>query len=56
MNEENESEVFEDLASFGVKSNGKCRNCGALGYKVQDCRSKTQQNGRNYGNSQNGIY
>jgi hypothetical protein len=44
-NEENETEVVEDLAVFGSHFNGKCRNCGAIGYKAQDYKNKTQQNG-----------
>jgi hypothetical protein len=54
-NEENEIEIVEYLALFGDKFKGKCRNCGAKDHKAQDCKNKTQQNGGNYGNSQNGT-
>jgi hypothetical protein len=33
---------------------GKCRNCGAIGHKAKDCKSKTNQNGgQNSGNHNN---
>ena len=54
--DENEKEVVEDLALFGGQFKGKCRNCGAIGYKAQDCKDKAQQNGTNNENSQNSAY
>ena len=56
LSDDNENEGVEDLALFGGQFKGKCRNCGAIGHKAQDCKNKTQQNGTNHGNSQNGAY
>jgi hypothetical protein len=45
-NEENDSEVVEDLALCGGQFKRKCRNCWDVGHKSpQDYISKTQQNG-----------
>jgi hypothetical protein len=55
-NEENESEVSDDLALFGGQSKSKCRNCGNICHEAQDYKIKTQQNGGNYRNSQNSVY
>jgi hypothetical protein len=41
-NEENESEVVEDLPLFGRQFKGKCRNFGDLFHEAQDCKNKTQ--------------
>jgi hypothetical protein len=48
-NEENESEVVEDLVLFGDQFKRKCRNFGDTGHTApQDYKNKTQQNGAYY--------
>jgi Zinc knuckle len=56
VNEENESEVVQDLALFGGQFKRKCRNCGVIGHKAKNCKNKNHQNGTNNGNSQNRAY
>jgi hypothetical protein len=44
----------QEVAFFGGQFKGKCRNCGAIGRKANDCKSKTNQNGGlNSGNHNN---
>jgi len=39
-NEENEDENVLDVAIFGTQFKVKCRNCGLIGHKVQNCKNK----------------
>jgi hypothetical protein len=43
MNEENESEVIEDLALFDGQFKGKCRNRRVIGCEAQDCKNKNKK-------------
>jgi hypothetical protein len=43
--EEIENDNNHEVAFFGGQFKGKCRNCGAIGHKAKDCKSKTNQNG-----------
>jgi hypothetical protein len=45
QNEGSENENNQEVAFFGGQFKGKCRNCGAIGHKAKDCKSKTSQNG-----------
>jgi hypothetical protein len=45
QNEESENDNNQELAFFGGQFKGKCRNCGAIGHKAKDCKSKMGQNG-----------
>jgi hypothetical protein len=64
QNEESENDNNQEVPFFGGQFKGKCRNCGAIGHKAKDCKSKTRQNGgKNSGNynnfqkySNNGAY
>jgi gag-polypeptide of LTR copia-type/Zinc knuckle len=50
----NENEDNQEVAFFGGPFKGKCRNCGAIGHKARDCKSKSYQNGgQNSGNHRN---
>jgi hypothetical protein len=53
--DENENEVVKDLALSGDQCKESYRNYEAIDYKAQDCKSKTQKNAGNLGNSQNGA-
>jgi hypothetical protein len=45
QNEESEIDNNQEVAFFGGQFKGKCRNCGAIGHKAKDCKSKISQNG-----------
>ena len=51
----NESEDNQDVAFFGGQFKGKCRNCGVIGHKARDCKSKLCQNGGQNGGNQNNF-
>ena len=51
----NESEDNQDVAFFGGQFKGKCRNCGVIGHKARDCKSKFCQNGGQNGGNQNNF-
>jgi hypothetical protein len=54
QNEESENDNNQEVAFFGGPFKGKCRNCGAIGHKAKDCKSKTSQNdGQSSGNHNN---
>jgi hypothetical protein len=54
QNEESEHDNYQEVALFSGQFKGKCRNCGAIGHKAKDCKSKTNQNGsHNSGNHNN---
>jgi hypothetical protein len=45
QNEGSENDNNQEVAFFGGQFKGKCRNCGAIGYKAKDCKPKMSQNG-----------
>ena len=51
----NEDEDNQDVAFFGGQFKGKCRNCGVIGHKARDCKSKSYQNGGQNGGNQNNF-
>jgi gag-polypeptide of LTR copia-type/Zinc knuckle len=59
-NHESENEEHHDVAVFGGRFKGKCRNCGMIGHKSRDCKNKFRQNGGKNGGNQvnlnNGAY
>jgi hypothetical protein len=54
-NQENKSQVVEDLALFGGQFKGNAEMMGSC-HKAQACKNTTQQSGGNNGNSRNIAY
>jgi hypothetical protein len=53
-NEESENDNNQEVAFYSGQFKGKCRSCGAIGHKANDCKSKMNQNGgQNRGNHNN---
>jgi hypothetical protein len=45
QNEESKNDKNQEVAFFVGEFKGKCQNCGSIGHKPKDCKSKTSQNG-----------
>jgi hypothetical protein len=52
----NENEDNQDVAFCVCHFTGKCRNCGVIGQKSRDCKSKFCQNGGQNGRTQNNFH
>jgi hypothetical protein len=53
-NEKIENDNNREIACFGGRFKGKCRNCGVIKHKAKDCKPKFNRNGvQNGGNHNN---